>query len=316
VQPAEAHPHPAQRLSASLAAACRRRAIPYVITLHDAWWICARQFMVRDDGRYCFQTRIDMTVCAACLPHAKHLLHRQRLLRGALDGAALLLSPSAAHRALYLAQGIAPDRIEVAPNGVRLPVGAKPRPAGGKLRLGYVGGFEPVKGYDVLKAAVESLPRADWDLVLVDNTLNLGFSSVDTDGWRARGTLHVVPAYTPDGLDDFFAGIDVLLFPSQWKESFGLTVREALARDVWVVATDGGGAADAIRPGVNGTLIPLTDDPQPLRAAIEDLLDHPGRVRGFSNPLKGGIVDFAEQAAALRQTLLRVAAKPAGEVSA
>jgi len=61
-----------------------------------------------------------------------------------------------------------------------------------------------------------------------------------------RGKLSIVPAYTQDGMDDFFAGIDVLLFPSQWKKSFGLTVRVALARDVWVIATEGGGPAEAI----------------------------------------------------------------------
>jgi glycosyltransferase involved in cell wall biosynthesis len=312
VQPDVVHLHSVQRLSASLADACLARGIPYVITLHDAWWVCARQFMVRADGRYCFQKRIDLHICQACNPDMKHLHHRQELLRGALDGAALLLSPSEAHRALYLAQGIAPARIEVAPNGVRLPAGTQPRPSSGPLRFGYVGGFEPVKGYEVLHAAMEGLQRADWELVLVDNTLNLGFSSVDVAQWRVRGKLSVVPAYAQDGLDAFFAGIDVLLFPSQWKESFGLTVREALLRDVWVVATDGGGAAEAVTDGVNGTLIPLDGDAARLRAVIEDLLDNPARVRGFRNPLKESIIGFDEQAAALRQTLMRVAVEGKG----
>jgi glycosyltransferase involved in cell wall biosynthesis len=264
--------------------------------------------MVRADGTYCFQTRIDRHVCEACNPGAKHLKYRQRLLRGALDGAALLLSPSEAHRGLYLAQGIAPEHIEVAPNGVRLPGRAAARPAKGKLRFGYVGGFEPVKGYNVLKAAMEGLERADWELVLVDNTMNLGFSSVDVGQWQVRGSLRVVPAYTQDGLDDFFAGIDVLLFPSQWKESFGLSVREALARDVWVVTTQGGGAAEAVEHGVNGTIIPLTSNAAPLRAAIEWLLDNPSRVRGFRNPHKNAIIDYRQQADWLRSRLARVAA--------
>jgi glycosyltransferase involved in cell wall biosynthesis len=307
VQPGVVHLHSVQRLSASLADACMARGIPYVITLHDAWWVCARQFMVRADGKYCFQTRIDLHVCQACNPDMKHLVHRQELLRGALDGAALLLSPSEAHRALYLAQGIAPERIAVAPNGVRLPARSLPKPSQGVLRFGYVGGFEPVKGYSVLQRAMESLQRSDWELVLVDNTLNLGFSSVDVAAWRVRGKLSVVPAYAQDGLDAFFAGIDVLLFPSQWKESFGLTVREALLRDVWVIATEGGGAAEAVTDGVNGTLIPLDGNAARLRTAIEALLDDPARVRGFRNPLKNSIISFDAQAAALQATLTHVA---------
>jgi glycosyltransferase involved in cell wall biosynthesis len=311
VQPHVVHLHAMQQLSGSAADACRVRGIPYVITLHDAWWLCARQFMVKGDGHYCFQTRIDLHICQACNPGAKHLEHRQRLLRDALDGAALLLSPSEAHRSLYLAQGIAPERIEVAPNGIVLPHGEPARPKSGRLRFGYVGGPDAVKGFEVLQGAMESLQRADWELVLVDNTLNLGFSSMDTAEWRVRGELKVVPAYSQNGLDAFFAGIDVLLFPSQWKESFGLTVREALARDVWVVATEGGGAAEAIEDGVNGTIIPLDGRAAPLRAAIEALLDNPSRVRGFRNPLKKRIVSYDEQAGSLQQTLMRVAA-PAG----
>jgi glycosyltransferase involved in cell wall biosynthesis len=310
-RPHVVHLHSVQRLSASLAQACQRRGIPYVITLHDAWFLCPRQFMVRADGKYCFQTRIDIHICEACVPGAKHLRQRLALLRGAMDGAALLLSPSEAHRALFLAQGIAPNRLVVAPNGVRLPTVPLQRPQNGPLRFAYVGGYEPVKGYDVLREAAEALPRADWTLVLVDNTLNLGFSSVDTSDWRVRGKLEVVPAFGQADLDAFFAGIDVLLFPSQWKESFGLTVREALARDVWVVVTAGGGAAEAVTEGVNGTIIPLDGRPDGLRAAIEALLENPARLRGFQNPLKSAIIDHNEQAAALQRTLREVAGQSA-----
>jgi glycosyltransferase involved in cell wall biosynthesis len=174
------------------------------------------------------------------------------------------------------------------------------------LRFAYVGGFEPVKGYDVLRAAMQGVARADWELVLVDNTLNLGFSSVDVSDWKVQGRLRVVPAYTQSDLDAFFADVDVLLFPSQWKESFGLTVREALARDVWVVATAGGGAAEAIVDGVNGTIIPLDGRPNGLQGAVEALLENPSRVRGFANPLKGAIIDYDTQAAALRVTIEQV----------
>jgi glycosyltransferase involved in cell wall biosynthesis len=308
VQPDIVHLHAVQQLSASIAEACWRRGIPYVITLHDAWWICARQFMVRGDGTYCFQKRIDLRVCEACNPVAKHLAQRQLLLRGVLDGAALLLSPSTAHREVYLAQGIPPEHIEVAPNGVVLPATRPARPSEGPLRFAYVGGYDAVKGYFVLRDAFGELKRSDWELRLVDNTLNLGFSSMDTSTWKVRGKLRVVPAYKQNDMDEFFAGIDVLLFPSQWKESFGLTVREAMARDVWVIATEGGGPADAITDGVNGTIIPLDGRPGPLRAAIEALLDNPGKVRGFRNPLSSQIIDYDEQARALHATLTYIVA--------
>ncbi len=311
VQPDVVHLHAIQGLSASLAAACTLRGIPYVITLHDAWFLCARQFMVRGDGTYCFQTTIDLHICQNCVPGTFHLAERARLMHAALHGAALLLSPSEAHRALHLANGIAPDRILVAPNGVRLPAAPLQRTPAARMRFAYVGGNVEVKGFSIVKRAFEALDRDDWELVLVDNTLNLGYSSVDASEWRVQGGLRVVPAYTQDAMDDFFAGIDVLVFPSQWKESFGLTVREALARDVWVISTAGGGPAEAIVDGVNGTLIPLDGRHEKLSAAVEALLDRPGRLAGYRNPRASEIMDYAAQAEALHGILTGVVSRKA-----
>ena len=107
VQPDVVHLHSIQGLGAVLARACAARKIPYVVTLHDAWWLCPRQFMVREDGHYCFQTTIDLKVCRSCVPGIKHLQQRMDILLGALRGADCLLSPSESHRKLYLANGLA-----------------------------------------------------------------------------------------------------------------------------------------------------------------------------------------------------------------
>ncbi len=132
--------------------------------------------------------------------------------------------------------------------------------------------------------------------MVVDNTRDLGFSSVLAAEWRLPGRVEIVPPYDADGLDTFFAGIDVLLFPSQWKESYGLTVREALLRDVWAIATDSGGAAEEIVEGVNGTIVPLGNDPEPLAAAIEDALARRDAIRAHVNPFKGEIATLEAQA--------------------
>ncbi len=310
VQPDVVHLHAVQWLSASLAVACSERLIPYVITLHDAWWLCARQFMVTGAGTYCFQEKIDLHVCQNCMPGARHLDERMAVLRTVLDGAALLLSPSEAHRKLYLANGIAPDRIVVAPNGVRQPRTAPPaRDPGRAIRFAYVGGEVEVKGFSIVKGAFEALARSDWELQLVDNTQRLGFSSMHIQDWKVVGKVSIVPAYTQDGIDAFFAGIDVLLFPSQWKESFGLTVREALARNVWVIATAGGGPGEAIVEGVNGNLIPLDGRSESLRMAVERLLETPDLLDRFHNPSEVALLDYDTQADELRATLAQVAAR-------
>ncbi|MCQ8241717.1 glycosyltransferase [Rhizosaccharibacter radicis] len=312
VRPDVVHAHSIQGFGAGILRACSERGIPYVVTLHDAWWLCDRQFMVTGGNRYCFQTHIDLRTCQNCLPHARHLAERMGIMKTVLNGAAMLLSPSASHRSLYLANDMDPARLAVNRNGVRAP--SRPRrtrPPGGRIRFGYVGGNEGIKGIHLIRRAFEKLPEAlgkRWELVMVDNTLNLGFRSIYVGNWKVEGLISVIPAYTQDSIDSFFDGIDVLLFPSQWKESYGLTVREALLRDVWVIATEGGGQAEDVEDGVNGRLVPLDGTELGLLAAIRELLDDPGRLDGFSNPFKSRIATFDGQAAELRTVLATAAA--------
>ncbi len=306
VRPDVVHAHSVQGLGAGLLRLCQERGIPYVVTLHDAWWLCDRQFMVRGDGNYCFQTRIDLHVCQACLPGARHLQARAGILRQVLDRAAHLLSPSESHRQLYLANGIDPAAISVNRNGIRRPQQARPRrPPGSPPRFGFVGGNEAIKGFHLLRGAFERIESDAWELVLVDNTLKLGFSSIDVSAWKVAGRISVVPAYEQDGLDAFFAGIDVLLFPSQWKESYGLTVREALARDVWVIATGPGGQAEDVVDGVNGRLIALDGHPGGLIEAVEEILRAPSRLDAYVNPHRLALADYDLQVRQLRDVLGR-----------
>lgn len=195
-------------------------------------------------------------------------------------------------------------------NGFRWPRRMRAaRKSGTPLRFGFVGGTEAVKGYGLLKAAMQSLDRGDWELCLVDNKINLGFRSIFPEDWSVRGRLKIVPAYTQDGLDDFYDQIDVLLFPSQWKESYGLTVREALARDVWVVVTAPGGQSEDVTDGVNGTYLPLDGKPETLSAIVETLLDEPERFEGYVNPFKQDLATYDTQTDQLYSLLKQVASE-------
>ncbi|MFS8366405.1 glycosyltransferase [Acetobacter oryzifermentans] len=307
-RPSIVHFHATQGLGLGCVRVCMEKNIPYVITLHDAWWLCERQFMVKADGHYCFQEKINLHTCQLCVPHARHLAERQILMITAMQHAALLLTPSAEHRALFVANGIPADKIRVNRNGFLWPKSSHPqRIPGQKLRFGYVGGTEEIKGYSLVKRAFEALERDDWELVIVDNKLNLGIKSVYTGAWKTQGRVSTIPAYTRETIDDFFNSIDVLLFPSQWKESYGLTVREALSRDVWVISTAPGGQAEDIEDGVNGTLIPIDGRPETLHMAVENLLDTPGFMQDYVNPHKATLATFEQQSAELGKWLYEVA---------
>ncbi|WP_243444086.1 glycosyltransferase [Asaia prunellae] len=304
------HFHAIQEMGVGMARICQKRGIPYVISLHDCWWLSDSLFITRDDGQYHLE-RDDVPLAPGNSTRAHYLGERRKLMRHALAGAAAILSPSEEHKSLYVRNGVPADRILINRNGFTWP--SRPRAKrlkGSRLRFGFVGGIGFVKGYDLIRKALERTERDDWELVLVDNTLNLGFPSIDTSEWLVKGSIRTVPAYTQAGLDDFYDQVDVLLFPSQWRESYGLTVREALSRDIWVISTAPGGQAEEIVDGVNGSLIPIIDDPTPLQTAIEALLDQKDRFDTYVNPNKGNLPSYDDQAQELAALYRRILNRP------
>ena len=79
-----------------------------------------------------------------------------------------------------------------------------------------------------------------------------------------------------DQIADLYAGIDVLLAPSAWTESYGLVTREANAAGVWVVTSDRGAIGEDVRPGVDGFVIDVSS-PQGLADVLQAINDNPER---------------------------------------
>lgn len=308
--------HSIQGLGAAILRECLRRDVPYVITLHDAWWLCERQFMVNQGGHYCYQTRIDLGVCQICVPHARHLTERHTLLHHTLQSAAALIAPSESHASLYRANNLKSDQVKVIKNGVIAPIKPRvPKKRGAPIRFGYVGGREGVKGYPLIEKVFSSLNKEGWRLILVDNKLNLGFSSIEVSHWKTSKKVEIVSAYNNKTIDDYFNSIDVLLFPSQWKESYGLTVREALLRDVWVIATAEGGQGEDIVDGENGTLIPMDGQAETLKKAVEALISQPGFLDHYTNPYKDQIQTYEHQAESVYDLLVEASLAQGKKIS-
>lgn len=312
IQPDVIHFHCVQMLSADLIKVAQRRGLPHVVTLHDAWWICERQFMITGEGNYCGQRGVDPLKCVGCTPDAGFTLRRFRRLWDVLAGASHLLTPSAFFRDLHVQTGVDPARISVSKNGV-LPAKA-PKFARGKSEnfnrpaFAFLGGRGIHKGYFWLQEILKDVEEDNYRLKIADLGMIHGGRSVDPAEWKIAGTLEITHPYNQETIDEYFADIDVLLFPSLWKESFGLTVREALLRDIWVISTDCGGPVEDIIEGVNGTIVPMGDT-EAFRGAIRAVLRQPRRFLGQTNPRKDMIRTFAEQAQETR-IFLRAAARP------
>jgi len=297
-QPDLVHFHSIQQLSASIAKSCIEVDTPYIITLHDMWWVCEKQFMIMPNGKYCHQSKIDTAFCQAQCNHRSDTftLQRTTYLKTILNDAALLLTPSIFQKKMYAYNLDHAERLSVNRNGIIFPSKNYTKKRNEKIRFAYVGGNANHKGYQFLKESFENIALNDYELVIVDLERKLGHNSIFESDWDIQGALKIVDGYdnTQEGIDAFYSDIDVLLFPSQCKESFGLTVREVMVRDVWVISTDAGGVVEEIKEGENGNIVAMNDS-QMFQDKIIHCIENFDTFQNYSNPYKNDIRSYDEQ---------------------
>ena len=243
------HFHSIQRLTASTLSVAREVGIPYVVTLHDTWWISDHQFMVDETGRLCNSQQNDPIIAMRTSENLGESLRRRRYLRKQLTGAKVILAVSKFQTKFYESNGI--ENIIVNKNGLsknwlqRLPSKT------GNVRLGYLGGVFAHKGYHLLKEAIEQAELSCCELTVVDFSLYEGKKRRKKWG---KTDVTLISRIAKDKMPEFYREIDVLIAPSIWPESFGLVSREAKLAGVWVVAANAGGLAEDVDEGVDGNV--------------------------------------------------------------
>ena len=304
------HVHCIQGIGLGVLELAVKRDIPYIITLHDAWWLCALQFMLNAEGEYCDQKQINHDVCADCTSRPKLVKTRAARMRNSLNGAKALLAPSQFFVDLFAAngfQGVRLNRNGIVPSrtdanekrsnesNTEMHQGLDSQP----IRFGYLGGNVAIKGFNEIQKVFRQLGDTypGLELVLVDNTMNLGHPSYFAHHLQGLKNIRVLPAFTQDSAESFYGQIDVLLFPTRWKESFGLAIREALARGRWVISTDAGGTVEDLKDGENGRIIPFGDRGEALHEAVVEACERVRRWRKCPSLRPStAIRSFSEQA--------------------
>ena len=257
VQPDIAHIHCIQSMGVGMVDICREAGVKTLVTLHDAWWICPNQFMLDENEVFREQWNTED--------------ERSKTIARALAKIDMLLAPSKYFAELH--EKTLGRNVLVNKNGVTRPLGQISKRKKDVIRFGYVGGKTKIKGVHLILEAFRKHRFPNTELVVVDNMLNVGARSFFDSDFDGVERFRIEPAYSQDTIDYFFSEIDVLLFPTQWKESFGLTVREAVLRDVWVIATDAGGVSEDIIDGENGTIIPFDSGVEELSRAIAEVCE-------------------------------------------
>lgn len=259
------HLHCVQRLTGTLLESAAALSIPYVVTVHDAWWISEHQFLLDDNANLVDFNQLNPLVVQQTSSDTEAAVKRSKYLSGLLVGAEKIYAVSEYQASLYRQNGF--KNIAVNKNGLPhvVPVN-RSKSASSKLRLGYVGGICDHKGYYQLKRVLEEAQCSQLECHVID--IDEERSNVKAAGKWGESNVFTWGRQTPDEMDTFYTSIDVLVAPSVWPESFGLVTREAALRGIWVVAADAGGMAEDVIPDKTGFIYPMRDD-----AALAEILN-------------------------------------------
>ncbi|MEA2686691.1 MAG: hypothetical protein QOE93_1886, partial [Actinomycetota bacterium] len=278
-RPDVVHLHSLQSLGGGLVPVAAASGAKVVVTMHDFWWCCPRQFLVDRDLRPC--SLVAAAGACPCEVDREWLESRNRRLVAMLAGADRILAPSAVAASVLAANGVDPERLAVDENG--LPEGAAEppafdrSPAGGPVRFLFTGGSNAMKGGQILLAAarrIGSLPG--WRLAMY------GWEGPVPDGLP----VDVRPPFDPAAIDAVYADADVVVVPSLMRETYSLVTREALTRGIPVVCTDTLGPEEVVDDGRNGLVVPA-GDAAALAAALRSLVVDPSlldRLRAGCRP--------------------------------
>jgi glycosyltransferase involved in cell wall biosynthesis len=142
----------------------------------------------------------------------------------------------------------------------------------GSIVLTCVAELHPRKGHKFL---IEAFQRLQKEIPLLQLVL-VGNGPIEKDlkeRYGANPNLHFL-GWRKD-IPQILRATDVFVLPSL-REAFGLSVVEAMASGVPVVATETSGTKDIIENGKSGLLVPPGDSVS-LEQAIHTLLNNPGQ---------------------------------------
>jgi glycosyltransferase involved in cell wall biosynthesis len=201
--------------------------------------------------------------------------------------ALLRLSMLPAHRVVAvwsagqqaLSRVLGQGRVRLVDNGVDVDRFSRAEPGNDPPRVLYVGLLTPRKGVlDLIEASRiltgRSVPHELW---LVGGTPDEGPDAAVPVRAAATGAARMLGTYPPEQMPGLYPQADVFCLPSWW-EAMPLSVLEAMACGLPVVASDVGDVSRAVADGETGYVVP-SKSPEALADALEPLLTDPARRR-------------------------------------
>lgn len=195
--------------------------------------------------------------------------------RAALAAAKRVVATSAMTARLLAADyGVPADRIVVACPGTD-PAPAARGSDDDIVRLLAIGAVVRRKGFDVLVAALATLPDLPWRLTIAGDRSRDPETAARLDADIARlklgDRIAVLGAVSSERIAELYAGADLFTLASRF-EGYGMAYSEAIAHGLPVIGTTAGAIPETVAPGAGVLVAP--DDATALAVALRRAIEN------------------------------------------
>jgi glycosyltransferase involved in cell wall biosynthesis len=195
----------------------------------------------------------------------------------------VVVTSAATAQQLSTNYAVAAERMTVVRPGSD-PVPPAPRRTDKTVRLLSVGAVVPRKGYDVLVAALATLPDLPWSLTIAgDCTRNPQAAAelnVDIARHGLANRIAVLGAVPAQQLGELYAGADIFALASRF-EGYGMAYAEAIAHGLPIVGTNAGAIPGTVPVGAG--LLVAPDDASAFASALRRLIGNADERRQFAD---------------------------------
>jgi glycosyltransferase involved in cell wall biosynthesis len=275
----------------------QERAIPYVVTLHDYWYVCANaQLLTNTEQKVCAGPDTKAINCAHCAfarsglnaansaapLFAPIMNFRNNQTAVVLQNAGRIIAPTRFVRDIYLSLLQNELEIDVLPHGIEIPGRVveksqrehRNEQQGAQLHVGYIGSIARQKGVHVLISAVNALSEEDITLTIFGDLSAFPDYVSELQDLIDRPGIELLGPLDRKAIWSVIANLDLVVIPTLWYETSVLVIDEVHAMGVPVIGSDIGVLSGKIVDGENGRLYPPGDDVR-LRKILSELIAVP-----------------------------------------
>lgn len=171
------------------------------------------------------------------------------------------------------ALGISPKKIRTIHNGIDIRRFHPPSPESriairdehgiaDKVAICFVGQLSHFKGFDGVLELIDRLEARDYSFLIA------GHGELEDDVRLSRSNVKYFGESS--NTEEIFGAADIVVAPSVWQEAFGLSIAEASASEVPVIASKVGGIPEVVLHNQTGLLM-SRGDPNELESTIRIL---------------------------------------------